>query len=349
MRNKLAFLKKANVILAILAFYVIPVTYSQERGFARVMFYNTENLFDVVDDPETLDEEFLPNADRHWTKDRFNHKIQKIAQVFIAVGGWEAPEVIGLCEVENRFVLEQLTSQTVLKKLGYKMIHKESPDRRGIDVALLYREDVVTPLHYEYLSVDDKDSPDFKTRDILHFAGVIKGVDTLHIFVNHWPSRYGGLLETVPKRALAANVLKREIDSLQAQFLSPKIIVMGDFNDQPTDKSLVEVLKAQLIADEPKANDLYNLSGRWMDPNAGTLKYQSQWSVFDQVLVSGDLLAATKGVFCLPGDAHIFSAPFLLVDDNTYNGMKPKRTYTGFAYTGGFSDHLPVYLDLWQK
>lgn len=323
-----------------------PLLYGQERGIARVMFYNTENLFDTEDDPDTNDEEFLPEGERHWTNKRLNEKLVKVAKVIIAVGGWEAPEVVGLCEIENLKVLEQLISHTQLKKLGYKIIHKESPDRRGIDVGLLYRENKITPLKYEYLKVIDPENHAFKTREILYFMAEVQYADTLHIFMNHWPSRYGGVLETVDKRALAARVLKEHIEQLKKEYPSPQIVVMGDFNDQPNDNNLVNVLDAKTEIKDIDVGGLYNLSPLWEGNSKGTHKYQSQWSIFDQVMVSGNLLLKDGKIYVNQDDANIFIKPFLLEQDNRYGGVKPNRTFTGFKYNGGFSDHFPVYLDI---
>ena len=321
----------------------------QERGIARVMFYNAENLFDTLDDPSINDDEFLPTGQRHWTEYRLFNKLEKIAKVIMAVGGWEAPEVIGLCEVENREILERLLSQTSLKKIPYKIIHKQSPDRRGIDVALLLRSDVIEPIKYEYLEVLDSNNSDFRTRDILYFSGVVRGTDTLHFFVNHWPSRYGGLMETIEKRALAARVLKSKIDQLQKENSRAKIIIMGDLNDQPDDQSLLEVLNSKNNTDTIVNDALYNLSAQFMRSNSGTHKYQSQWSVFDHIIVSEELLSSPKGLYSEVNDAHLYDAPFLLMKDKTYGGFKPDRTYIGYKYNGGFSDHLPVFLDLWER
>ncbi len=352
--KELKVMKKSNsllkvfILLLVSHLFILTNAMCQLRGTARVMFYNVENLFDTFDDPSTNDEEFLPTGERHWTEYRLSDKLEKIAKVIMAVGGWEAPEVIGLCEVENREILEKLLSYTSLKTIPYKIIHKQSPDRRGIDVALLFRSDAIEPIKYEYLEVSDSNNVDFKTRDILFFSGVVRGIDTLHFFVNHWPSRYGGLMETVEKRALAARVLKSKIDQLQKENSRAKIIIMGDLNDEPEDQSLLEVLNSKNNTDSVIDNALYNLSAQFMKSNQGTHKYQSQWSVFDHIIVSGELLSSPKGIYSKVKDAHVYEAPFLLMKDKTYGGYKPHRTYIGYKYNGGFSDHLPVFLDLWE-
>ena len=166
-------------------------------------------------------------------------------------------------------------------------------------------------------------------------------------FVNHWPSRYGGFVETIDRRKLAAQVLKLKVDQLKKEFHNPKIVVIGDFNDQPTDESLVKVLEVNNKLDSISKNNLYNLSAQYRKPNTGTHKFQSQWSIFDQIIVSGQLISNQKGIYTNVGGAYVFDSSFLLIKDEKYGGMKPHRTYSGFKYTGGFSDHLPVYLDLW--
>jgi len=170
--------------------------------------------------------------------------------------------------------------------------------------------------------------------------------DTLHIFINHWPSRYSGLLETRPIRDLAAKILRQKIDELNKKFKTPKIIIMGDFNDQPNDESMVKYLHAEQLNDNIEPKTLYNLSYNWLNGRKGTLKFQSQWSVFDQIIVSGALLQPGTGFYTRPENAQIVDKPFLLEKDERNGGMRPFRTYVGFRYQGGFSDHLPVLVQL---
>ena len=176
----------------------------------RLVFYNVENLFDYFDDPDTRDEEFLPEGKRHWTKRRYEDKLQKIAKTIIATGGWEPPALVGLCEIENRYVLEGLTSFTPLKPIGYEIVHQDSPDKRGIDVALFYRPEKFQLIDYTYHPVNFPFEPESRTRDILHAVGILPGQDTLHLFVNHWPSKYGGALETIPKRHGCSKAFKNK-------------------------------------------------------------------------------------------------------------------------------------------
>ena len=313
----------------------------------RIMFYNCENLFDIYDDSLTSDEEFLPEGERHWTNNRFYKKLQNTFKVILAVGEGEAPAIIGLCETENRFVLEKLAFDTPLKNYDYRIIHHESPDRRGIDVGLLYRKNYFTPVHNEAINITFPFDTATKTRDILYVKGLLPNGDTLHIFVNHWPSRYGGYMPTLDKRNFTAGILKNKTDSLLLQNPDAFIAIMGDFNDGPGDESMAKVLDAQDPSDKTISHKLYNLMlVKQVDWPFGTLKYRESWGIFDQMIVSGKLLDDSSKVQVSHTGAKIFHAGFLLEPDEVFLGQKTFRTYNGFKYSGGFSDHLPVFLDL---
>jgi hypothetical protein len=336
--------RKLYLILLVL-FLAVYVSGNNPPDHYRILFYNVENLFDTEDDPNTNDEEFLPQGDRFWNGKKLNNKLNRIFQVLMAAGEGQPPVLIGLCEVENLAVLEMLLYRTSLGKMGYKIVHRESPDNRGIDVALLYRNDFFTPINYELLPVSDPQNPDFKTRDILYAMGTI-GQDTLHVFVNHWPSKYGGTMETKALRILAAKILKDKLDKLSSIHPVAKIIIMGDFNDSPLDESVRQHLKALSPNLPIVSGELYNLAYPAAIAQKGTYKYQGKWEVIDQIIVSGYLLNSTLGLKTEPGSFRIFEAPFLLEDDKNYLGEKPFRTYQGFKYHNGFSDHLPVLIDL---
>lgn len=322
------------------------LTYAVEkpRSF-RVMFYNCENLFDTIDDSLKTDEEFLPEGVRFWSNYKYYDKLKKISKVITAVGGWQPPDLVGLCEIENRKVLVDLTKHTPLYISEYKIIHKESPDKRGIDVALLYQPETFRPLNKRFLTVLFKEN-NRPTRDILYTKGLTNKNDTLHVFVNHWPSRWGGQLESENKRITAAKVLRSIIDSLYQHTQKPNIIIMGDFNDEPENKSISSVLKAEQFNSALVNNTLYNLTPSAIRENTpGTHKYQGNWGTLDQLILSANLLTG-KGLFTTKNDIHIFNAPFLLEPDEQYLGKKPYRTFIGFKYNGGYSDHLPVFIDL---
>jgi hypothetical protein len=306
------------------------------------MFYNTENLYDAVNDSLKQDDEFTPEGMRRWNSGRLYRKANRIAKVIIAAGGWEAPVFVGLCEIEDRKVLDQLITQTSLSKYRYKIIHKDSPDPRGIDVALIYRPDIFKPFNYRTLTLKDTSNTSFVSRDILQVSGILNNWDTLHVFVNHWPSRYGGVMETMHYRKLAAELLNKSIQELMVKYPKAKIICMGDFNDTPDDKSLTVVLKATKINHPEVKGEMVNLSANWLMLPVQTIKSQYTWQVFDQWIVSDYLIENTIGLNLI--SAEIFSAPFLLEEDTKYGGVKPKRTYIGFKYQEGFSDHLPILL-----
>jgi endonuclease/exonuclease/phosphatase family metal-dependent hydrolase len=309
-------------------------------------FYNVENLFDIQDDPVTEDEEFTPEGSRHWTHYRFRKKLLNISKVILNATEWTPPQMIALCEVENRYVLEQLLQNTPLKKFPYKIIHKESPDPRGIDVAFIYNSDVFYPLMYKFFQLQNSDDSVQKSREIVYVSGILNNTDTLHFFSNHWPSRYLGLMETEHGRKLAAQILNAGIEWVREQYKDPKIIIAGDFNDQPTNESLSSFSGGKESGMQHKKNKIYNLSHSWMMAEIKTIKHQSQWLIFDQILVSGSLLEQQAAIYTKSDWAQIVELPFLLEKDEKYGGFKLKRTYYGYKYQGGFSDHLPVLLKI---
>ncbi len=316
------------------------------RSGLRIMFYNVENLFDIVDDPLTSDNEFTPEGHMHWTGKRFRAKLNKLYQVIVAAGGWEPPEMIAFAEVENRFVLEQLFTATPLLKYHFEIIHRDSPDQRGIDVALVYRPGRLIKISEKFFRIDYDDEAIPQTRDILYCAFRVNLKDTIHVFVNHWPSRSGGQLSSERNRLYVASVLKSKTDSLLRKDQRTKIIIVGDFNDQPDNRSLQKVLRADFLESNPETGKLYNLSCcKSKKTGCGTHKYGRNWSLFDQVIVSGDLLLKER-VYLLPDAYTIFNPRFLMEPDDKYLGNKPYRTYVGYKYHGGYSDHLPVYVDL---
>lgn len=317
-----------------------------ERYF-RVMFYNCENLFDIYDDTLTNDEEFLPTGNRFWTYDKLSQKLRNIMQVITAVGGWQPPELIGVCEVENLNVLNMLRYKTQLSRFDYGLLHKESPDMRGIDVALFYNKTVFKPIKTDFIKVNYPNSKKRFTRDILYTCGIINGSDTLHVFVNHWPSRYGGQLESEDNRFYTASLVRQKVDSIFATNSKANIYITGDLNDEPNDKSIITYLKAGPPAGNVINTELYNLSyNLQFVKGAGTHKFQGKWAVLDHIIVSGALLNGAAGLLINPDGASVFNAPFLLEPDESFVGLKPFRTYAGFKFNGGYSDHLPTFIDI---
>ncbi len=310
-----------------------------DNGF-RIMFYNVENLFDTFDDPAINDEEFTSNGEKGWSYYRYKEKLNHIAKTIIAVGGWEAPALIGLCEIENFQVLMDLITKTPLKKYGYQIVHENSNDKRGIDVALLFRPDKLLKIAHISIKIEDNT---LVTRDILYASFSYQQKDTVHFYVNHWPSRYGGKSFSESKRIKVASVLKSNTDSLLKVYRKPKILVMGDFNDDPSDESLSLVLDAMPLKSSIIPRQLYNLSFKDFRLGKGTLVYKEidhTWFLFDQMIVSGALIEGA-GLLTKGRKTIIYKSDWLLK-----NG-RPFRTYQGPIYKGGFSDHLPIFIDLY--
>ena len=313
----------------------------------QIIFYNVENLFDTWDDPLTSDEEFTPMNDRHWTRKRFEDKLKMIYKTLITAGNGQFPDIIGLAEVENLWVVEQLISQTPLKNVPYGIIHKESPDPRGIDVALLYRKDRVNPIDYQFIKVSSSGKYNLISRDILHFIAEIEK-EQIHFLVNHWPSRSGGYVETVEKRNITAGILKSNLDSLFARNQNENILLMGDFNATPNEKCFTKLLKALPYPGNNDPSYLINLSTSWTKRAEGTIRNGGQWEVFDQMICSYNFLN-NKSFKVVTENSGICRFNFLLEPDPTFLGEKPFRTYMGPTYHGGISDHLPVKLCISTK
>jgi len=312
----------------------------------RVMFYNVENLFDPFNDSLTRDEEFTPEGDRHWTWDKMNRKQNGIYKIISAVGEWDPPVLVGMCEVENGFVLHRLVKQTPLLKFDYRVVHRESPDPRGIDVALLYRPNRFDLLEKHFFRVEFPGEPHRLTREILYVSGIVSGTDTLHVFLNHWPSKYGGELESEPGRYAAAYTLKQKIDSIRIFYPDARILVMGDLNDEPESDPVVKGFGACPTLRDDCPSGFTNISAILKSKGQGSYKYQGVWGFIDQIWVSGSLLNRKHGLWTSPAHASVFNADFLLEPDDAFIGVRPYRTFIGFKYHGGFSDHLPVYIDL---
>jgi hypothetical protein len=308
---------------------------------ATVAFYNVENLFDTQDDSLKQDDEFLPYGVRGWTPTRLRTKYHNLYKVIAGLGNvGQPPALVGLAEVENRAVLEGLLRHTPLHRQRYQIVHEESPDQRGIDVALLYDPAQFRYLSHEAVPVDLSGISERPTRDILYVRGVLFGSDTVHCFINHWPSRYGGVGGSAPRRQRAAAVLKRRLKALRQECPDARIIITGDFNDGPTDASL-----RTLVETNGPGSPLVNISEYAC---AGTHKYQGEWSTFDQFIVTKNLLNG-EALKVEEGGAHCYRPDWLAEEDTQHLGFRPRRTYVGYRYHGGFSDHWPVYLQLQSK
>ncbi len=340
-------MKNTSLFLVWILSWSFCLAQQTEKQNFKIMCYNVENYFDCVDDSLTDDSEFLPGGMRGWNYNKYLTKQAHIAKVITAIGGWEAPALVGMCEVETEKCLTDLTRFSGLKNLRYKFLHHESPDARGIDVALLYQPAQFKPIHDQAIRINFPTAPNSKTRDILFASGIIPTGDTLHVFVCHFPSRLGGELESEERRMFVASVVRGKVDSLFAANSRANIVIMGDFNDFPTNKSLLDVLGAKPVTDSVSSGNLYNLMYKMHTEGKGTNKHEGDWGALDQMIVSGNLLLQNGRISTRQSDAHIFDAAFLLENDKTYLGTQPFRTYVGFKYQEGYSDHLPVYTDFW--
>jgi hypothetical protein len=303
------------------------------------MFYNVENLFDIHDDPLTDDEEFTPGSARHWTWSRYQAKLNSLFKIIIAAGEWSLPAIVGLCEVENRQVLRALVDDTNLNRFEWGIVHEDSPDPRGIDVCLIYRKAIVTVIDYDYM-IPGMLKERFLSRPVLYVKCRILA-DTIHLFLNHWPSRRGGALEGEPLRLILARMIRSRTDSIfKLSRGDARIIIAGDFNSLPGEKS-IRILTGNTIGGPV----MVNLSAL-LPKGSGTYRYRGNWEIIDQVIVSETLLKSDKGLFTRPEMLTIFKPGFLMTSDRNYPGEGPFRTYSGYRYTGGYSDHLPVLLDL---
>jgi predicted extracellular nuclease len=329
--------------LIIVIFFTVNTTFSvkgqNEPGGIRLMFYNVENAFDTSDDPATEDNEFLPGGVRRWTNSRYENKLNNIYKTIVAAGEGQPPEIIGFCEIENSGILKDLISKTYLSKFNYGIIHEDSRDRRGIDVCMLYRKDILKLSGYDYWIPEGLNREEFSSRSVL-YAKLSYGNDTLHVILNHWPSRRGGVLSGEPMRRLMAAMVRSKVDSISERSTIAKIIITGDFNSTPAESEM------KLLLGSVSGTVLVNLSTAASERGEGTYRYQGIWEVFDQVIVSEDLINSSKGFSTGQEDMHIFKPGFLLADDPVYPGPSPFPTYKGYRYQGGFSDHLPVLLFL---
>ncbi len=324
-----------------------PAVNGDRNPHYRVMFYNVENLFDAEDDPLINDSEFQPGSEKKWTVERYHDKLDKIARIIGEVGQDTLPILVGLCEIENRRTLDDLIALAPLANQDYRIVHRESPDYRGIDVALLYRANYFNLLSQHFFPVWFPFDSAVRTREILYAKGVLGGKDTVHVFVNHWPSRSSGEVESRPLRAFVASAVRARVDSILAANNHANIVITGDFNDEPQDLSVVSALRALLTFQDTRAGELYDLTALLKSGfPGGTYKYKGNWNLLDHMVISGSLMDTTRSLYARTSDIHVFAPSRILEEDKEYMGDRPIRTYLGPYYHGGYSDHLPVYLDI---
>lgn len=317
------------------------------HSFLYIAFYNVENLFDTNDDVNVDDEEFTPNGKQHWTNQNYEKKISNIAKVIRAMNDGNGADIVGFAEIENRHVLEDLITDPQLKKLNYGIEHHDSPDKRGIDVAMIYKKDVFKILGEKFFTVDVSKYEEKPTRDIVMVKGIAGKNDTLNIFLNHWPSRRDGKEVSEPKRIVAATVLRRVVDSLQHINPWTNILIMGDLNDNPTDKSVSEILGAKNKIDLSSGSPLYDCDSYFDWKNGeGTEFYKGSWSRFIQIITNSSLISKQVTIDGRFKDINIFKPDWLLKEDESSHQMVPHRTFEEGDSAIGFSDHLPVYIEI---
>lgn len=316
-------------ILLVLMLLLTACTAQEEKQRCAVAFYNVENLFDTVDDPATMDDEFTPEGRYRYTDKVYQHKLHNIATVIRELDA----VLVGLAEIENSTVLKDLVARPQLKKHNYGYIQYDSPDPRGIDVALLYNPEYFKVIRSEAIPVTMKG---MATRDVLYVKGVLDG-DTVHIHVVHWPSRSERLKESIPKRRAAAIVTEKSVRGILAANPKAKIIVMGDMNDNPDDESVSKVLGAK----NDKNARLYNPWTVYYKEGKGTTVYHRQWDHFDQVILSRAFLDGEGWRY---EKAEIFDAAF--IRNQGFEDAYPLRSFKGYHWNSGYSDHLPVILHL---
>ncbi len=315
---------------------------------------NAENFFDCRHDDGKDDKAFLPDGGKKWTKHRFYEKLRNVSKVLISMGGIAPPDVIALIEVENDSVLKKLTRNAILRKAGYQYVMTKSDDPRGMNVALLYMPETFKLISYKGVKPMGENGLPIPTRSILHVKGRAVSGDTLHMFVCHFSSKLKGR-KAVRNRMSEAYCLRRMIDSLQSN-CTERIIILGDFNDSPISPTLTKVLSVEPnVGNDSTAYGckLYNLAdGQAIGERnrfGGTYKYDGRWEMLDQCIVSGNLLDATSNFYTSHSNFSVWSPDFLLERDPEDLGWRPRRTYLGYRYHAGYSDHLPILVRFTMK
>lgn len=329
------------ILTALLLVILNPCFAQKKYSVLGVAFYNCENYFNPANNPEKDDDEFTPDGSYHYTNEIYQQKQHNLARVFEALGKETTPDgpaIIGLAEIEDDQVLKDLVAQPAIKSRGYRYIWFYGPDERGITTGMLYNPKYFKVLQAWPINVPLKGRP---TRDILHVYGILGG-DTVHVLVNHWPSRSGGEAASAPGRMLAAGVDKKLIDSLQKINPETKIILMGDLNDDPTNLSVIKVLQAKANKADLKMTDLYNPWINLHNKGLGSLAYNDSWNLFDQIMISGSLTSKNDHHWYYY-KSEIFNKDFLVEKFGQYKGY-PFRSYAGTRWQNGYSDHFPVIM-----
>ena len=303
------------------------LTIGQEANSYLFSFYNLENLFDTKDDSLTHDEEFTPEGARFWTESKFRRKISRLGSSILSIGEWQPVDLLGVCEVESAHVLNQLIERGGLSKMDYQVVHFESPDRRGIDVAMIFRKERLSFIGAQNKKIQLNGRDDFRTRDILVCQFELDERE-LFVLVNHWPSKYGGAMATIPLRNGVAHICAALVDSLKQSNPKASVMLMGDFNAEPQEECM------NILESEAKLKSSFNSEGQ------GSNKYQGQWSLIDRIFIDENF----EKDFSI-NRSGVHKVEMLLEADEKFLGEKPKRSFQGFKYMDGYSDHLPVFIE----
>jgi hypothetical protein len=333
--------------IAVLSF-TAQFLFAQEKTatVACIAFYNVENLFDTIDSFDTNDLEYLPQGSKQWDSRKYSEKITNLARVISEIGTDltpDGPAILGLSEVENKLVLNDLVNDPQIRDRGYRIAHYDSPDRRGVDVALIYQPKYFTYLSSKPFLFIPEGRENFYSRDVLLVSGLLHG-ELMHILVNHWPSRRGGERASRPLRNAAAQLNRKIVDSLQLANPTAHIIIMGDLNDDPINESVKKHLQTGWDKNKLKENELFNPYYDFYRKGIGTLAYRDSWNLFDMIILNQTLLTPDKSTYTF-FKADVFNKRFLLQTQGQFAGY-PLRTHAGDTYLGGFSDHFPVYIYL---
>jgi predicted extracellular nuclease len=341
---------RLSAIFALIFLTTFAFGQSSKKDKIRcISFYNLENLYDTINQPDVDDEEFTPAGKSSWDSKKYQAKLTNMSEVISKIGKDvtpEGPAVMGLCEIENLSVLKALVAQPSIKKRKYQIVHFDSPDKRGIDVALIYQAKYfkVTNSTSTRLFIEGDDN--FFSRDQLVVSGVFDG-EPMHFIVNHWPSRSGGQEKSEAKRIAAAQLSRHLVDSLLAINPKAKIMVMGDLNDDPSDVSVSKYLNTTNDKNAITGNQLFNPMADILKSGTGTLQYRDKWNLFDQIILSPAFFSETKNSYQFK-EAQVFNKSFLIQQSGDYKGY-PLRTFGGKDYLGGYSDHFPVMVFISRK
>jgi len=338
---------KSRFVVIFFFFFIYVSVQAQRVGIFSMAFYNLENLFDYERDMRIFDQDFTPEGAYRWTPEKYNKKLDNLAYVISQLGLENCPmgpAIIGVAEVENRRVLEDLVARKELEARGYGIVHYDSPDRRGIDVALLYLPALFSVTSSRTYSFSMESRPGYVTRDQLLVSGILAG-ESIHIIVCHWPSRSG--LRSAALRQQAASISKHIVDSLYRADPDSKIVLMGDLNDDPNDKSCSIILAAKKTQETTEYGGLFNAMWGLYEKGIGTLSYRGRWNLFDQIIISKPLLGQDYSSLSF-WRTEIFNRDFLIQKEGKYKGY-PLRTFSGNMFTNGYSDHFPVLIYLLKR